>query len=99
MIESAIESPIASWNPSFAPDAEQERLLVVGPLVHVVAKLMMQRGKVVRVDVQAQLHPQVVDVIDVPGGRMAHDLAIARLGKHATASRSVSGSGAKPSDV
>ncbi len=46
---------------------EEERLLVVGALIEVVTKLVMHGGEVVGVDLDAHLHAQVVDGVEVPG--------------------------------
>ena len=58
--------------------AEEEWKLVVGPLIKVVSELVMDRGEVFRFRLDAHLNTQVIHVIDVPGARMAHHLAIAR---------------------
>ena len=57
---------------------EQEVLLVVGALVEVVAQLVVDGLEIVRVDLDAHLDAQVVDVVDVPGRGMTDDVAIAR---------------------
>ena len=59
--------------------AEEEGLLVVGALIHVVAQLVVDGGEVVGVDLDAHLYAEVVDVIDVPCGGVADDFAIAGL--------------------
>ena len=59
--------------------AEHEGLLVVGALIHVVAFLVVDGGEVVGVDLDAHLYAEVVDVVDVPGGGVADDVAIAGL--------------------
>ena len=79
VMDSAMESPMASWNPSLAPLLKEKGLLVVGALIEVVAQLVMHRGEVVGADLDAHLHAQVVGEIDVPCRGMADDLTIARM--------------------
>ena len=74
----AMESPMASWKPSLAPLPEEEGLFVVGRW-YMCGPLVMDGGEVVGVDLDAHLYAEVVDVIDVPCGGVADDLAIARL--------------------
>ena len=81
MIESATASPRASWKPSLALLAVEQRELVVGPLVVVVAQLVVDRLEVLGVDLDAHLDAQVVDVVDVPGARVADHVAVGGLGK------------------
>ena len=59
--------------------AEQERLLVVGALVEVVAQLVMDGGEILGGDVDAHLDAQIVHEVDVPGAGVAHHVAVARL--------------------
>ena len=56
--------------------AEQERLLVVGALVVVVAQLVVDGDEVLAVDLDAHLDAQVVVVVDVPGAGVADHLAV-----------------------
>ena len=67
--------------------AEQEGLPVVGALVEVVAELVVDGGEVVGVDLDADLDAEVVDVVDVPGGGVADDVAVAGLGRTGSAPR------------
>ncbi len=59
--------------------AEQERLLVVGALIEVVAQFVMDREKIFAGDLDAHLQAHIVDEIDIPGAGMAHHVAVARL--------------------
>ncbi len=59
--------------------AEEKRLVAIGALVIVVAEFVVDRGEVLIVDVDAHLDADVFVVIDVPGGSVADDFAIAGL--------------------
>ena len=96
--DSAIVSPIASWKPSLALSRKSERLLVVGALVEVVPELVMDRREVLGRLLDAHLDAQVVLVVDVPGARVADDVAVRGL-TNSERSQKVCGSGAKPSEV
>ena len=69
-------SPIASWNPSFAPFFKQRRLVLVGALVKVVSQFVMDGDEIFAANLDAHLHPQIVFVVDVPCAGVAHDVAI-----------------------
>ncbi len=75
-----MKSPIASWKPSLAPLQIEIRLLVVGPLVVIVAKLVVDGHEVVGIDLGAHLDAQVVLVVEVPGRGVADHFAVARAG-------------------
>ena len=58
--------------------AEEHRLPLVGALVEVVSQLVVDGGEVFGGRLDAHLDAQVVQVVDVPGVGVAHDLAILR---------------------
>src|SRR3546814_3086823 len=50
-------------------------LLIIGALVIIVAELVMDGHEVVGIDLRAHLDPEIVDIVHVPGGGVADDLA------------------------
>ena len=58
--------------------AEEQRQLLVGALVEVVAELVVDGDEVFGGDLDAHLHAQVVHDVDVPGAGVAHHVAVAR---------------------
>ncbi len=56
----------------------------VGPLVEVVAQLVVDRHEVLGVDLDAHLDAQVVDPVDVPGAGVADDVAVGGLREQRT---------------
>ena len=58
--------------------SEQDRLVLIGALVEVVAELVMRHVKILAIDLEAGLHAQVGAIVDVPGRGVAIDLAVAR---------------------
>ena len=56
----------------------EERLLVVGPLIIIVAELVVDGDEVVGIDLGAHLDAQVFLVVDVPGRGVADDIPVAR---------------------
>ena len=77
--DSAIVSPMASWNAWFALSRKMHRLLLVGALIEVVPELVMDRREVLLGRIDAHLDAQVVGVVDVPRARVADHVAIGRL--------------------
>src|ERR1700722_13222827 len=59
--------------------AKQKRLFVISPLIKIVPQLMMDGRKILGRNVEADLHAQIVVVIDIPRAGMAHYLAIVGL--------------------
>src|SRR5580692_13160394 len=60
---------------------EQEWLVLVGALVHVVPKLVMNGDEVDIANLDAHLDSQIVEVIDIPRAGVADHIAITRLGQ------------------
>ena len=58
--------------------AEDRRLILVRALIEVVPEPVVNRREILGRLLDAHLDAEVVDVIDVPRARMAHDLAILR---------------------
>jgi hypothetical protein len=57
----------------------QHVLLVIGALVVIMPQLVVDRGEVVSIHLDAHLDADIVLVVDIPGAGMAHDLAVGRL--------------------
>src|SRR3990167_243386 len=59
---------------------EQDRLVLIGALIEIMAKLVVDGDEILSADGRAHLDPEIVLEIDIPGGGVADDLAVARLG-------------------
>lgn len=60
---------------------EKERLLLIGPLVHVVAEFMVNRDEIDIANLQADFDAEIVLVVDVPGAGVADDVAVRGFGE------------------
>src|SRR3546814_17406548 len=60
------------------------RLLLIGPLIIIVAKLMMNSNEIVAISLGAHLDTDIVLVVDIPGTGVADDLPIMGLCDHRT---------------
>ena len=60
---------------------EQERLILVGALVEVVAEFVVNGDEVFAAHLDAHLDAQIVFVVDVPGAGVADDIAVGGLGE------------------
>src|SRR3546814_12327967 len=58
------------------------RLLLIGPLIIIVAKLMMTSNEIVAINLGAHLDTDIVLVVDIPGTGVADDLPILGLCDH-----------------
>jgi hypothetical protein len=61
--------------------SKKNGLIVVGALIEVVTKLVVDRIEVLGGDVDAHLDAQIIDIIDIPGARMTNDVTILGLYK------------------
>src|SRR5213076_1033712 len=60
---------------------EQERLVLIRPLIKIVPQFVMNRYKILVANLDAHLDPDIVFVVDVPRAGVADDIAIFRLHK------------------
>src|SRR3546814_4015955 len=60
------------------------RLLLIGPLIIIVAKLMMNSNEIVAINLGAHLDTDIVLVVDITGTGVADDLPILGLCDHRT---------------
>src|SRR3546814_11753471 len=58
------------------------RLLLIGPLIIIVAKLMMNSNEIVAINLGAHLDTDIVLVVDIPGTGVADELPILGLCDH-----------------
>ena len=78
---------------------EQERLVLVGALVEVVAQLVMDGDEILAADLDAHLQAQIVLELSMSQALAWHTTSRSRGLTNSERSQKVLGSGAKPSDL